>query len=367
MLVPGRLLDHLPTLTLASEPVLAITDEELEEFPLSRISGALILADRKVAIGDGTIDQVAVVDSAGGLLHRFGRRGRGPGEIGDISGLRRRAEDELVVWDDGRGQLVIFDTAGAFLELVQTPVMRTAQRGLEFPGFLAGGHPIFERRDFELERFEGTRRLEFTVDRYLPDGAFDSALVSIPGLERVWRTHVSFGVQLAGVPHLAVGAGRVFLGHGEGFEIQTWSTDRLERITRIERARRPASRAEQRAARDSVIAKFDRFPLGADFGLKPADIPVRDSFPAFEGLQATFEGGLWLRETGNLHVGPPSWLVLDPSGAPEARILTPRGFTIHDIRGGLVLGVTQDGDGIPTVLLYRIDVGAPELSTEVER
>lgn len=362
VIAPGRLLDHLPVRALAPVPVLAIADEELEEFPLSRIGGALILPDRKVAIGDQTLAQIAVVGSSGDLRHRFGRKGRGPGELSGLSGLRRRAEDELVVWDGARGQLVVFDTAGAFREQVQTPMLRTAQRMLPFPGFLADGSPIFERREIEWVRHDGAHRREFIVDRYRPDGAFDSALVSIPGQEAVGyrsgRSWFSAGVVFAGSPRLTVGGGRAFLGHGERFEIQTWSAAGLERVVRIDRARKPASRADQSAARDSVVASFARSPFGKAIQLNRSDVVVRDSFPAFEDLHATAEGGLWIKETGKLHEGPPSWIILDQTGEPTARIHTPMGFTVLDIRGDLVLGVVLDEFDIPTVLLYRIETGA---------
>lgn len=363
--VPGPMLDTLPVWSIARDPVLSITGEQLEGFPLSRIAGALILPDRKVAIGDRTLDQVVVMSFSGTIVHRFARTGSGPGEVGDVSGLRRRAEDELVVWDEVRGRLVVFDTAGAFQEMVQTPRVRTAQRDLSFPGFLADGSPVIERRALlRRERFEGVRQLDFVVGRYRSDGAFDSALVSIPGKEvmgsvsgRRWSTTA---VALKGGPHLAVGGGRAHLGHGDRYEIQTWSARGLERITRIDRARKAVSRSEQAAARDSAAARYQRLPFAPGVVVSPSDVPVSDSFPAFDNLVADARGGVWMQESGELQEGPPSWIIFDCTAEPTARVHTPKGFDIVDVRGDLLLGVWRDEFDVPSVLLYRIERGSPE-------
>lgn len=364
VVVPGRVLDDLPLRSLAPEPVLSIAGEQLEGFPLSRIAGALILPEEKVAIADRTLDRVVVVGFSGAVLHRFARRGEGPGEVGDVSGLRRRAEGELVIWDEHRGQLVVYDTAGTFRERIQTPPIRTAQRLLDFPGFLDDGSPVFQRRAVPTERVEGVHRPEFIVDRYRPDGAFDSALASIPGKEMVGfvsgRRSLRIGVELTGGPQLAVGGGRVFLGHGERFEIQTWSTAGLQRITRIHRARRPASRADKKAVRESLLARLERWPLGQGVRLSDSDVPVGDSFPAFEDLRADAGGRVWIRETHELQQGPPSWIILDRTGEPAARIHTPEGLDVVDLRGDLVLGVTRNEYDVPSVLLYRIERGTPD-------
>lgn len=363
--VPGTVLDTLPVRFLAREPVLSIVGEQLEGFPLSRIAGALILPNRKIAIADGILDRVVVVGFSGTIVHRFGRRGNGPGEVDDVSGLRRRAKDEVVVWDDTRGQLVVFDTAGAFRETVQTPPLRTAQRLLRFPGFLGDGSPVLERRMlFRRERFEGVRRSDFIVDRYRPDGSFVGALASIPGRAMVsvssgdrWTT---IAVALTGGPQLTVGGGRAFVGHGDRFEIQTWSKRGLERIIRINRARRAASRSEREAARDSALARYRRWPFGGDIDVSRSDIPVADSFPAFEDLVADAESAVWMKESGELQEGPPSWVIFDRTGEPTARTRTPKGFDIVDIRGDLVLGVSRDEFDVPSVVLFRIKEGAPE-------
>lgn len=363
VVVPGWMLERLPLRSLAPEPVLSIAGEQLDGFPLSRISGALIVSDRRVAIADRTLDQVVIVDSSGAVLHRFGRRGPGPGEIGDVSGLRRRAADELVIWDEYRGQLAVYDTTGTFREVVQTPRVRTSQRNLPFPGFLSDGSPVFPRRALvPTERFEGVRRPDFVVDRYRPDGVFDSALAAIPGGKvlgvlsgRVW---LRISVPLTGAPRLAVGGGRAFLGHGERFEIQTWSPHGLKRITRIDRARTVASRADRDAALDSALGRLARSPVARDVEVDRSDIPLGDSFPAFEDLRADADARVWVEESTELQQGPRSWVVLDRTGEPRARIHTLKGFNILDIRGDLVLGVTRDEFDVPSVLLYRIEGGS---------
>ncbi len=115
VMIPGGVIDQLPS-KMVSEAVLSVGGEDISGFPLSRIEGGLILDSNRIAVGDGVLDRIAILDSTGALVRTFGQVGEGPGEFRDLDDLRRRDHGELVVWDDNRGQLVVFDTVGRFVD-----------------------------------------------------------------------------------------------------------------------------------------------------------------------------------------------------------------------------------------------------------
>lgn len=376
--VPGRLVADAPEWRLADQPLLTVRGDELDGFPLSEIQGGVILPADRIAIADGVVDRVAIVSFDGELLRTFGRVGEGPAEYSDIDDLRRRAGDELAVWDGNASRIVVFDTAGAFVEMVRPPAARTAQRALSFPGFLRDGSIVFQRKEGfprgNRDRPVGRHRIDFMVDRYEPDGAWAALLAEIPGLERIGaqegRSWAAIGVPLAGRPHLAVAGGAAVVGHGERFVLRMYGPRGLERVVTVDRPRRAVTAPEREAARDSAVARWDRLPFRrVDLPMKrtnPIDrnvVEVSDSFPAFEDLHADPDGRLWIRETPS-PLAPSarregaaccSWVILGGTGTPRGRLRVPQGLRILDTRGDLLLGYEVDELDVPRVVLHRID------------
>lgn len=351
VVISGHMLDRLPERFLEPAPLLEVTG-------VRSVTGGVILPDHRVAVGDRVLAQVVVVELTGEVVRRFGQLGEGPGGFAEVSGLRQRDEDELVIWDGHWGRLVVFDTAGTFKETLQTPGLRTARVGMPFPGFLADGSPVFPRPDVSAVWFEGLRRLDFIVDRYAPDGSFAGALATIPGRmifgvvqDRKWQ---SISVAHAGEPHVAVGGGRAFLGNGDRFEFQTWSEMGLERIVRVDRARQAVPSADQRTARAAALTRLASMSPELRGRLNAGEVPVSDSFPAFNALAATTEGGFWIGEGDPRQRGMRRWIVFDRSGEPVARVNTPKEFEILDVRDDLVWGVMHDDRQPRAVLLYRL-------------
>lgn len=357
VMIPGGVIDQLPS-KMVSEAVLSVGGEDISGFPLSRIEGGLILDSNRIAVGDGVLDRIAILDSTGALVRTFGQVGEGPGEFRDLDDLRRRDHGELVVWDNNRGLLVVFDTVGRFVETIATPPEKTAQRLLSFPGFLLDGSFVLERREWvmTMERRVGKYRPDFVVDRFDQRGEPQGVLTRLPGRDMVgfsdgrnWR---SLPVQLTGKPHLAVGDGRAFVGHGGSFFVQVWTAEGLQRVIQIDRSRRPATEAIQRAAQDSVVAGWDRVPFPNRMQLGMSDIPVGDSLPAYTNLLADSDGRLWIELERDEEQS--TWVLFDEDGEPEVRIQLSSRLSFLDAQEDLVLCYQMDELDVPRMALYRV-------------
>ena len=83
------------SLRIAAEPSLVVGSDE--SLPLGRVSGAVFFGDG-VAIADRMSYEVLILDAAGRLLARQGRKGEGPGDYMNLNAIARHA-DGLVTSD----------------------------------------------------------------------------------------------------------------------------------------------------------------------------------------------------------------------------------------------------------------------------
>ena len=83
------------SLQIAAEPSLVVGSDE--SLPLGRVSGAVFFGDG-IAIADVMSYEVLILDAAGRLLSRHGRKGEGPGDYMNLASIARHA-DGLITWD----------------------------------------------------------------------------------------------------------------------------------------------------------------------------------------------------------------------------------------------------------------------------
>jgi hypothetical protein len=92
---------------------------------------------------------------------------------------------------------------------------------------------------------------------------------------------------------------------------------------------------------------------------------IADTLPAFRTFVASTDGYLWVEpHAAAANVAPDSrdrdgpeprlWSVFDPSGRWLGTIVTPGGFSIHEIGNDYVLGVWRNELDVSFVRLYRI-------------
>jgi len=83
--------------------------QETDSAFLASPSGLVVSADGRIFVSDVAAGQVLAFDDAGSFVGRYGRRGRGPGELLGPSVLEIRGGDELLVLDNPTARVSRFD------------------------------------------------------------------------------------------------------------------------------------------------------------------------------------------------------------------------------------------------------------------
>lgn len=356
--LPAWTLDSMPHLTVLGDGVI-LRGDEVDSMPLSRIEGGILLKSGRVVIGEGIQNKVIILDRTGDPLRSFGTLGEGPEEFSGVDGLRSTPEGHVAVWDNNRGQLIVFDTLGSFVERVPTPAARTAQRMLPFPGFLRDGSLAFERRDLAPPTEMGRHQTTFTVDRFAPDGEFVGSMIAIRGPDRMgtesrqgnrsWSS-----VLFSGDAFVAVADGRAFVGTGRRFVIWQITSDGIVRVVQVDQPRRVASEVRKSAELEEAQRRWARFSLPGVGRGGTGEFEVADSLPFFDRLEGDGQGRLWVRLVPNDDEACCSWVVFDSTGVPTMRARIPEDFNFLDARGRGVLGFVEDEFDVPSILLHQL-------------
>lgn len=84
---------------------------------------------------------------------------------------------------------------------------------------------------------------------------------------------------------------------------------------------------------------------------------IPDVRPALGRVLVDDSGRIWMSQFPMIiepEVEPSRWLVLDPEGNPLGRLAIPPGQRLITVRGDRALLITEDADGIPTVIVTRV-------------
>ncbi len=85
-----------------------------------------------------------------------------------------------------------------------------------------------------------------------------------------------------------------------------------------------------------------------------SQIPVPETFPAYEKVEIDEEGNVWVHEftkPGDAHA---TWAVFDSTGILLGRLTAPPRFEPHDIGPDYVLGLWRDADDVEHVRMYEL-------------
>lgn len=256
--------------------------------------------DGRIAVGASGSSAVLVFDSDGALVATLGRAGEGPGELVSIGGMASLGGDSLAVWDPRQRRLTVFPPEG------------------------------------------GAPRVASLADRS-------------PGL--IGRA--PFGAFLA----TATWGDRFVVGTAVAPELRVFRPDAtVERILRWPDTDRTVTRARMDAFIDFQMERLPPEQAGAAGTMREmlAQLPFAPQAPAYAGILAAPDGGLWVEEypgpEGQMPgTRPPagSWMVFDRSGALTHRVRTPEGFRPFALTEDLVWGLYQDELDVERVRAYR--------------
>ena len=377
--VGAEVLDTLPEWTFSPEPMLTIGRTTGEDpYLFASIQDAFRLRSGEFVVVEGFDFEFRVFGADG--LHRrsFGGRGEGPGEFGEIVGLRKRTQGGIAVADNRLRRVTVFDDQGAVSAIWPTvcPADGWYFDGISlcyFGGFTGDGAVFW----YGSRRAEGSRpRIDEGAVQRTPGGtrflalaSGDSTLVvdSVSG-----RGHVRIVRSLDGTPALwsvpeifepeglwAFGPRSVALGESSGFEIRLRdSSGELRRVLRVDREPEFVTSAQIDAIRALT---------GTPASISPRELALQYLDEVQPGGQIPFFSELRFDDAGRLWVAdyvPPRvllvpdttwWTVFDEDALPLARVATGRSDNILELGENHILLRETDEMDVQRVAMYRIE------------
>jgi len=342
---------------LAAEPDVVVgLDESL---PLDGSIRAVFFGDG-IAIANRMSREVLILDAAGALLSRHGRRGEGPGEYTNLSGIARHANG-LITWDSNQFRVTLLDAAGEYVG--ETSLRRRGRVRTEIVGAF-GNSVLFEtwqtgfRGDGYVGPMEIRQPVTYEIAR-LSDGevVFERTL---PG-EDQWATRESNDA--GGVTHGGMGVifGRTAVSAVTNRYAYLATTDSIT-FTRsdeagttaqvsFEQPRENAEAAWVRFVRDTTRAHLDNTGPGqiviggrnfmehmTEFRRRLLqDLPARPTLPGFSTMKGGADGLLWIREYPDPLQDQVAWIGFSEAWERKKRIVMPPRLRVLDISEDRVL------------------------------
>jgi hypothetical protein len=127
-------------------------------------------------------------------------------------------------------------------------------------------------------------------------------------------------------------------------------------LTELHVARTRISQAVADSVYDAAARSMER---SGGWTLRQAEQAAHDqirmpsAYAPVTAAVAASDGSLWLRLWGQPK-DRRTWVVLDPSGTQNARVVTPPGVSIRAVNEGTVWGVEYDELDVPYIMEYRI-------------
>ena len=348
------------SLQIAAEPSLVVGSDE--SLPLGRVSGAVFFGDG-IAIADVQSYEVLILDAAGRLLSRHGRKGEGPGDYMNLAGIARHA-DGLVTSDASYllrvtrldasggyiggtkltlvGPYLMSRIVGAFGNSVLLESWEMGWRGPSPAGPMEIRQPV----TYEIVRlsdgevvFEGSRPGE---------EQWASREYNSTGRLRDGGTPVTFGRTAVS----AVTDRYAYLADTDSITITRYDEAGTAVEVSFEQPRQSAEADWVRFVSDTLRAnKFI-----TEFGLRLLeDLPARSTLPAFSAMKGGADGLLWIREYPNPLQDQVVWVGFSEAWERKKRITMPVSLNVLDISEDRVLVLARGAHDETLIEVYPIE------------
>jgi hypothetical protein len=350
-----------------AEWIFGKTPARTEGTPLNGVWGAPLFESGRVAVINGTSQEVFILSADGVELAKIGGRGQGPGaldfimavfELGDTVGVYDSGYRKWLTYRDGEYvsslKLPSLGVPGPFFPDVVIPdgdgfVVGDAHA----PPGSVGGEVI--RRQVLVARVVGetvdtiaTIPGETGVDKY-------TAVSALPWGASYAIERSESGVWLgdSAVPQLAL-----WSRSGELLRIVRWRSKRDRALTRskINRYRELVTEGRPEEIQKRVRQNFRRTEF-------PSQIP------AWWAVVRGANGVLWISDyPGPASEGPwgspypvQTWWGIDTTGNPVGTLTSPAGLKVTGFGRDFLVGIHKDDLGVETVRKHRIEVDSVEI------
>jgi len=327
--------------------------------------------DGRIAVLDLLTREIRIFARDGQHILTFGREGDGPGEFRGPVRMSVVHGDSVVVWDmDGR-RISVFSDRGSFGRSFPFSF-------LDWNGLFSAGVPgWFPDASFVVTHTVSGDDLPQSIGIAMAqwhlagaDGEHVRQLTTLPA--RYGRSLASVGgYQVNGrtrfSPEPSSGLDSTGLWHAFPLTYELRHVTREGRLDRIvRRAWQPKPLPDEVRAsyrewyeREGESPRAPRARVQAEL----RQLTFMDTLPAFSTFLVTTDGRLWVRaylEPENLGpdnwggTGTNEWSVFDRDGRWLGTVVTPSGFTVHEVGADYVLGVWRDEFDVQYVRVYEL-------------
>jgi hypothetical protein len=335
-------------------------------------SGVALLDDGRIAVADGEADEIRIYDASGTRLAAVGRTGDGPGEFRGIRGILAFGRDSLLAWDarvgSSNGRLSVLTADGTFVRTISVSGLGMRRViGITEDGTMLVEPEMSTPPDW-IEPDLGEYRERRLYERLSLSGERLGSFGPVPGRDRVAASATLRGfTHFARDTYVAVGRLAFYTGDSGSFEISVYDpgTGAIVRSARrpYEAVRVTAeeiSRSiELRQVTNPLMNVTDRLRAlreqrPAQRVMDPADVPARETHPAFNQISEDPVEHLWVRHAVSTDDSLQTWSVFDPAGTWLGEVRFPDELSIRAIGRDHIAGVVTDQFGVEYVHVFRL-------------
>ncbi len=332
------------TWTLSPTPKIRVGHRDASDALLSAPVSATRLPNGNVLVGDRSDFAFTEYSPRGDVIRKFGRKGKGPGEITFLMHMLR-CGDSLVALDFDANRVSVFGLDGnvsRVFRLKQLP-------------YRASCNAKTQLMFMEVERNPSGRK---AVNRPLmpfrifpADSRAGVSLGELPGIEQYGSGRYPLGRD----PRVAIGSTRAYIALADSLSLRVFSTaGAVLPSVSLRTARVAATRADLEAFKEAEIATMGEKSRPM-YNTLYADVPLPEYLPATRDLLIDASDHVWVQHFPRAAARTVLWTVFSPSGKPVATIALPTALEVYEIGRDYVLGRYIDPDeAVPEVRLYRL-------------
>jgi hypothetical protein len=331
-----------------------------ENEQLFRLTGAVRLADGRIALSNSGTGEIRILGADGALLATHGRLGDGPGEFQDARLLGVLGTDSLLVWDQDLQRVSLVHAEDGFARSRQvewTGAGFPVARGMMADGsvLIGGGMSFSSEAGFPT----GVIRPESTFGWADPGGR-EVHIGDFVAAEMFARadagSFMARGLPFGRSSVAAAAPAGAWIGGGEAFEFAYYGqSGALERIFRVDAAPERVTDAHlEDYIQQAVDEETDDENRRREIRALIREMPIPERFPAYQAALVDSEGDVWVQDYGNSDDEAAFWTVFDSDGRIVGRLQGPARTRFLRIGPDYVLGQTTDEFDVESLTLWSL-------------
>lgn len=327
-------------------------------------------------VSDSDSRSIFVFAADGSLIRRVGRRGAGPGEFEQNSGMVIRPDGGLAAWDSRNARLAFFDSAGTFTHQWPLPGGFSTNNGLvtDKSGALYLRRPVTDPREGEILGRMGLVRLA-------EGGAFADSLVppDLPVQREVYVASREGGTSATSstfAPNFYwawTPSGEFVAANGASYEIVVARA--IGKPLVIHRAMSPVAIDPDERDYEERRILWNLRQTDPDWSWQGPPIPTTKA--PIRSMTVTRDGRIWVQvavpsdtipvEERQVfadstrpvprHTTVSVYEVFAPTGEFLGRVRFPPRASLIDAEGDVVWGLGRDINDMPAVTRWRVEPG----------